>query len=156
MKAYKVELLIVDHDDVGDEIPNIIENQKYPNYCISPNVMSVQSVDIGEWFDGHPLNKRDKQGAYYRQAFNIDLEKEILETKFNNLQKLHAESMRMWEKEKPSATEMELAMLKLNLEPCTVDGGDMKNNTIILKFDNADKVAGIRLGNRAQIIVERK
>ena len=156
MKAYKVELLIVDHDDVGDEIPNIIENQKYPNYCISPNVMSVQSVDIGEWFDGHPLNKRDKQGAYYRQAFNIDLEKEILETKFNNLQKLHAESMRMWEKEKPSATEMELAMLKLNLEPCTVDGGDMKKNTIILKFDNADKVAGIRLGNKAQIIVERK
>lgn len=156
MKAYKVELLIVDHDDVGDEIPNIIKNQKYPNYCISPNVMSVQSVDIGEWFDGHPLNKRDKQGAYYRQAFNIDLEKEILETKFNNLQKLHAESMRMWEKEKPSATEMELAMLKLNLEPCTVDGGDMKNNTIILKFDNADKVAGIRLGNKAQIIVERK
>lgn len=156
MKAYKVELLIVDHDDVGDEIPNIIENQKYPNYCISPNVMSVQSVDIGEWFDGHPLNKRDEQGAYYKQAFNIDLEKEILETKFNNLQKLHAESMRMWEKENPSATEMELAMLKLNLEPCTVDGGDMKNNTIVLKFDNADKVAGIRLRSKAQIIVERK
>ncbi len=35
MKAYKVEILIVDHDKVGEEdIKSLIENAKYPNYCI--------------------------------------------------------------------------------------------------------------------------
>ena len=33
MKAYKVELLIIDHDEVGKEqIVEIIENTKYPNW----------------------------------------------------------------------------------------------------------------------------
>lgn len=41
MKAYKVTLLINDHDEVGDEIKNIIEDQKYPNYCIAPLVMDI-------------------------------------------------------------------------------------------------------------------
>jgi hypothetical protein len=56
MKAYKVELLIVDYDNCGDSIKDIIENQKFPNYCISPSVISMISADIGEWTDEHPLN----------------------------------------------------------------------------------------------------
>jgi hypothetical protein len=48
MKAYKLEVLIVDHDEVGEEgIVSVLQNTKYPNWCISPEVKSVQGVDIG-------------------------------------------------------------------------------------------------------------
>jgi hypothetical protein len=70
MKAYKVTLLINDHDEVGDEIKNIIENQHYPNYCIAPLVMDIQSVDIGEWSDDHPLNKFDTMKEEFNKIFN--------------------------------------------------------------------------------------
>lgn len=57
MKAYKVELLVVDFDQCGAEgIEGIIENANYPNDCISPNVLSIKEADIGEWHDNHPLN----------------------------------------------------------------------------------------------------
>lgn len=56
MKAYKLEILVIDFDEVGDEIVEVIKNQKYPNHCIDPMVMSFQSVEIGEWDDDHPLN----------------------------------------------------------------------------------------------------
>lgn len=69
MKAYKVTLLINDHDEVGDEIKDIIENQKFPNYCIMPHVMEMQSVDIGEWSDDHPLNKRSTMKEEFDRLF---------------------------------------------------------------------------------------
>ena len=72
MKVYKVELLIVDHDNVGGAgIVEVLENQKYPNYCISPNVMDVESAEIGEWSDDHPLNKIDTIQDEYNRLFNI-------------------------------------------------------------------------------------
>jgi hypothetical protein len=70
MKAYKLTLLINDHDEVGDEIKDIIENQKYPNYCIAPYVMDMQSVDVGEWSDEHPLNKRSTMKEKFNKLFN--------------------------------------------------------------------------------------
>ncbi|AEC53136.1 hypothetical protein SCRM01_190 [Synechococcus phage S-CRM01] len=55
-KAFKIEVLVVDLENVGeDEICSLIENARY----IYPNVLKVQSVDVGEWSDNHPLNKRD-------------------------------------------------------------------------------------------------
>jgi len=72
MKAYKVTLLINDHDEVGDEIKNIIEDQKYPNYCIAPLVMDIQSVDIGEWSDDHPLNKHSTMKEEFNKLFNYE------------------------------------------------------------------------------------
>ncbi len=60
MKAYKIELLVIDHDECGgDEIAGHIENVNYPNDCISPNVLSIKEADIGEWHDNHPLNGVD-------------------------------------------------------------------------------------------------
>lgn len=56
MKAYKLEILVLDFDNVGDDIPVIIEDQRYPNHCISPRVLDVKVSDIGEWYDHHPLN----------------------------------------------------------------------------------------------------
>ena len=70
MKAYKVEILIVDHDGLGASgIQEAIENQRYANDCILPNVMAVDERDIGEWEDSHPLNLRSKMQAEYQRLF---------------------------------------------------------------------------------------
>lgn len=69
MKAYKVELLIIDFDNVGDEIASEIENANYPNDCISPQVMSIQEADIGEWDDNHLLNQNDTIMSEYIRLF---------------------------------------------------------------------------------------
>lgn len=70
MKAYKVELLIIDHDKCGaDGIKNVLESAGYPNRCIYPRVQSVEERDIGEWTDEHPLNHSDKVKAEYARLF---------------------------------------------------------------------------------------
>ena len=52
MKAYKIELFIIDHDECGqDEIKSVIENARYPNRCISPHVAAISACEIGEWDD---------------------------------------------------------------------------------------------------------
>jgi hypothetical protein len=74
-KAYRIELLVIDHDELGsEEIVELLENHKYPNYCISPKIMSMDERDIGEWTDDHPLNKSDTQEKYYNKRFNEDCE----------------------------------------------------------------------------------
>lgn len=70
MKVHKVELYIVDFDEVGGQnIREIIENVSYPNRCISPNVVEIQTRDIGPWDDEHPLNKRATATEEYRRIF---------------------------------------------------------------------------------------
>lgn len=72
MKAYKATLLIVDHDGIGeDEITTTLEVQRYPNRCISPDVIAVESADIGEWTDEHPLNHRSKRKAEVERLFPV-------------------------------------------------------------------------------------
>lgn len=67
MKAYKVELLVIDVDNIGErEITQLIENTKY----IYPKVKDIKCVDIGEWSDTHPLNKRDTCEGEYKRLFN--------------------------------------------------------------------------------------
>lgn len=73
-KAHKIELLIIDHDDVGiEEIKDIIVNIKYPNHCISPEIMDSKTVDIGEWTDDHPLNFHDTTEEEYKRLFPTQL-----------------------------------------------------------------------------------
>ena len=70
MKVFKVELMIVDYDNIGhDEIRDVLENVKYPNHCISPTVTNIDWRDIGDWHDDHPLNKRNAD-AFFRGLFN--------------------------------------------------------------------------------------
>jgi hypothetical protein len=67
MKAYKVTLLIIDHDELGSEgITEEIQNIRYPNNCISPSVMCIEERDIGEWTDNHPLNGTDSDQEFDR------------------------------------------------------------------------------------------
>lgn len=57
MKAYKVELLVIDNECVGEKgIIYYLENVKY----LYPKVMAIQSKEIGEWHDLHPFNCEDK------------------------------------------------------------------------------------------------
>lgn len=69
MKVYKLEVIVIDHDDVGDEMKDILENQKYPNWCLSPHVIKMESIDIGEWDDDHPLNNKRLFSSYIRNIF---------------------------------------------------------------------------------------
>jgi len=70
MKAFKVEILVVDHDELGPEgIKRIIEVTKYPNWCLSPHVKDIEERDIGEWTDEHPLNRAPECEEEYRRLF---------------------------------------------------------------------------------------
>lgn len=70
MKAYRVELLIIDFDGLGQtEITATLEHQKYPNRCISPSVQAIDEKDIGEWTDAHPLNHSDTADDEYERLF---------------------------------------------------------------------------------------
>ena len=74
MNVYKVELMIIDHDGIGEEsIKQVLENVKYPNWCISPNVMAIESRDIGEWHDGHILNKTRLREDEYKRIFSASI-----------------------------------------------------------------------------------
>lgn len=69
MKVHKVTLLVVDHDDIGaDEMKVVIENTRYPNRCISPDVMAVETCEV-EWTDSHPLNHYTRRVKAFEQLF---------------------------------------------------------------------------------------
>jgi len=63
MKAYKVELLVLDHANIGVCAETFKEDFEY----LFPRVMSIQSKEIGEWDDNNPLNRGDKQ--FYDKLF---------------------------------------------------------------------------------------
>ena len=66
-KVYKVEILIIDHDDLGPEgVTDVLQHSRYPNRCISPRVVSVVTRRV-EWSGDHPLNGLvTRQEAYER------------------------------------------------------------------------------------------
>ena len=70
MKAYKVELLIIDFDELGGEgISDALVNARFPNDCVNLSVKSVTGVDVGNWNDAHPLNQRATADAEYKRLF---------------------------------------------------------------------------------------
>jgi len=53
MKAYKVEMIVIDFDEVGkDGIYREIETLRY---C-TPSITKIVEGDIGDFDDNHPLN----------------------------------------------------------------------------------------------------
>lgn len=69
MKVFKVELMITDHDKVGEDgIISMLENTKFANWSISPTVMAIESREI-EWTDDHPLNKFPTMKAAFEELF---------------------------------------------------------------------------------------
>lgn len=71
MKVYRLEILVIDYDKIGETaIREAIENANYPNDCIAPKIKKVDSRDIGEWSDDHPLNLRSSQDQEYKRLFD--------------------------------------------------------------------------------------
>jgi hypothetical protein len=52
-----------------EDIVRTIENQKYPNWCICPQVISSEERDIGEWDDSHPLNQLGTFKGEFERVF---------------------------------------------------------------------------------------
>lgn len=68
-RVYKIELLVVDHDGLGESnLTDVIEHARYPNWCISPVVMAINSHEV-EWDDNHPLNNRTTMRDAYDDLF---------------------------------------------------------------------------------------
>jgi len=68
-KVHRVVLLVIDHDDLGpDGVVHEIENVRYPNRCISPDVMRIDTRQV-KWSDDHPLNRTDTQEAEFSRLF---------------------------------------------------------------------------------------
>lgn len=63
MKAYKVELLVLDFENIGVSKDTFREDFEY----VFTRVMSIQSKEIGEWEDDNPLNRGDVE--YYNKVF---------------------------------------------------------------------------------------
>ena len=70
MQVIKLEVMVLDMDKLGaDGIKSVIENQRYPNHCISPSVRKIEVREIGDWSDDHQMNHRDKEEAEYARLF---------------------------------------------------------------------------------------
>jgi hypothetical protein len=71
MKVYKVELMIIDFDNLGAEgIKEELGNTRFSNDCLNPKIMRIDERDAGEWTDEHPLNKLDKFADEYNRLFS--------------------------------------------------------------------------------------
>jgi hypothetical protein len=69
MKVYKVEVMVLDFDEVGEDgVKSLLENTKYPNWAIHPVVRKIDTREI-EWSDDHPLNKWDTEKEAYKELF---------------------------------------------------------------------------------------
>ena len=69
MNVYKIEIMVIDHDGVGEDgVITEIENANYGNDCISPQVKSIETRTV-EWRDDHPLNLRATADEEYRRLF---------------------------------------------------------------------------------------
>lgn len=70
MKVYKIELMFIDFDDLGqEETKDLLENVRLPNHIVNPDVMSIEERDIGEWDDNNPLNCPSTATSEFRRLF---------------------------------------------------------------------------------------
>lgn len=69
MKAYKLEVLILDFDGLGEQgVVDALEGGRFSNRCISPDVRKIESREV-EWHDDHPLNKTGTTARAYQELF---------------------------------------------------------------------------------------
>jgi hypothetical protein len=67
MKVYRVELLVLDFENSGKESITIDLEQSGASPYVQ--VMEIESKDIGEWSDDHPLNISGQQKEEYNRLF---------------------------------------------------------------------------------------
>ena len=72
-KVYKVVLMVVDHDGIGiEDVEAVLEDTHYPNHCIYPTVMEVETEEV-DWADDHPLNARSTQSYEFHRLFGFPM-----------------------------------------------------------------------------------
>ena len=79
MKIHRLVVLIVDHDDLGAKsAAQELEHAHYPNDCIQPKVMLVETREV-DWADGdHPLNgSKTEQRDAFANLFGVDATAEL-------------------------------------------------------------------------------
>lgn len=70
VKVHRIEPVVIDHDEMGaDDVCAVLENARYPNRCIRPVVLSVDTREVN-WSDSHPLNQESTFEATYRKIFD--------------------------------------------------------------------------------------
>jgi len=70
MQIHRIVMTVLDFDELGaDSVADAIVNTRYPNDCIAPHIVEIQTRDIGEWSDHHPLNKASTAQAEIAQLF---------------------------------------------------------------------------------------
>ncbi|WP_428383688.1 hypothetical protein [Nevskia ramosa] len=72
MKAHKITMYVVDFDGLGDEgVRDVFEEVRYPNDCLYPKIAAIETRDIGDWSDDHPLNRTDSADAEWNRLFGV-------------------------------------------------------------------------------------
>jgi hypothetical protein len=70
MQVHKLTVTVIDFDGLGAQrVVDALETARYPNRCVSPNVIAIDTRDIGEWSDDHPLNHTDTASDELRRLF---------------------------------------------------------------------------------------
>ncbi len=65
MKAYKLEVLVIDHEGYGvQEFENQLENLDFVH------VVRSKEAEIGEWDDDHPLNQKRTMVKEFDRLFS--------------------------------------------------------------------------------------
>lgn len=71
MNVHRLIVSVIDHDSLGAAgVASALENSRYANDCINPRVRTVETRDIGEWDDAHPLNNSRTAPEAFRKLFD--------------------------------------------------------------------------------------
>jgi hypothetical protein len=68
MKAYKVEVLVLDFENYGKEQIDLMLGDVRGLSC---SVRGIEEADIGEWTDEHPLNHRSTSDQEFKRLFPV-------------------------------------------------------------------------------------
>lgn len=69
VQVHKVTLMVVDHGNIGpEEVRAVLENTRYPNHCIGPQVALIEIEEVG-WVDDNPLNYEATWRAEFERLF---------------------------------------------------------------------------------------
>lgn len=67
--VHKLTVLVIDFDELGASgVAEMISHVRYPNHCISPDVLNTQTAEV-EWSDDCPLNKQESRDAELERLF---------------------------------------------------------------------------------------
>jgi len=69
VQVHKITLVVIDHDDIGAaSVRDHLQDTHYPNHCIAPIVLEIDTRQV-EWSDDHPLNQKRTQATEVGRIF---------------------------------------------------------------------------------------